>query len=284
MSSAGLDLLETEEPRAFGYHVGDRVERRFRLRVPAPWRLDPDSLPGTGRRGRSLELREARWDPPGPFDGDVHRLTLRYQVFAAPPQVQVLELPPVRLRFDAAGREHTLRLDAWPLAVGPLAPPEAPERTGLGAWRPPARAPLQDTSAIEARLVLWGTLAALAIAWLAVVYGVAPRWAARRLPFGRAWPALRGLPDAPPAEAERQACRALHAALNATAGEAVFAQGLDRFLARMPRYAPQRGALQAFFARSDQLFYGSADAAGPGNGRALRQLARALRDLERGAA
>ncbi|MFG5407037.1 hypothetical protein ABXN37_01885 [Piscinibacter sakaiensis] len=123
VSSAGLDLLETEEPRAFGYHVGDRVERRFRLRVPAPWRLDPDSLPGTGRRGRSLELREARWDPPGPFDGDVHRLTLRYQVFAAPPQVQVLELPPVRLRFDAAGREHTLRLDAWPLAVGPLAPP-----------------------------------------------------------------------------------------------------------------------------------------------------------------
>lgn len=306
--AADTPSAEVDEPRAYGYHVGDMVRRVVRLRVPAPWRLDPASLPAQGRRGRAVELRVLHWSAPGLLD-DEHRLVLEYQVFLSPPAAQVLELPPLRLEFLGGERPLALRVDAWPLALAPLVGVEAPQRRGLGELRPLAMPPAPDTAGPRARLMLWTALALPCLAWLAQVYLLAPWWRARHRPFARAWAALHRLPDEPDRATRRAAYRALHEALNRSAGEVVYASGLDAFLARQPRFRPLAPALREFHARSNAEFFAvdeaaanppaageaganphpgahppARDAAPRADGAWLRDLARRCRDLERGAA
>ena len=270
----------SDEPRAFGYTVGDVVSRRIALQVPAGLRLDEDSLPRAGVRGRALELQRVVLSKS--LGGVPETLRLDYQVFLAPRELRVLEMPPIELRFDGAPRPQTVRIDAWPVMVGPLAPPEPSAREGLGELRPDRAPPLLPTTPERLRLAAEGGAALLMLAYLAHVYLVLPWSAQRRRPFGRAWVALRALPAQPDAAQRRAAFERLHGALNETAGEVLFEPGLDRFIAQRPRFAPLRDELVRFFADSrGEFFAGATDAL---DARRLVALCRRCRDLERGAA
>ncbi len=278
----------SDAPRAFGYSVGDRVSRHIRLQVPAGLTLDEESLPRAGSRGRALELRRVVLRRS--LRGVPESLQLDYQVFLAPREVRVLEMPVVELRFNGTPRAQTLRIDAWPVTVGPLAPADASPREGLGEMRPDRAPPGIDTAAARVRLTIALVVIALLLAYLAQVYLVMPWSAQRHRPFGRAWAVLRTLPAQADAAQRRAAFERLHAALNETAGEVLFEPGLDRFIARRPRFAVMRSDLARFFAQSRAEFFGaggvgreaSRDAAG--DARWLVELCRRCRDLERGAA
>jgi mxaA protein len=263
------------EPRAFGYRVGDVLQRRIALQVPDGMTLDRASLPRAGRPGQPLELRSVSWSGAG-------ALVLEYQVFLSPPAVRTLELPPLRLRFSGPAGERVLRIEPWPVTVAPLVPVDAPSRAGLGEMRPDAPPPPIDTTAVRRRLWAYAGALALAAGYLAHVYfGLG--WRGRRArPFADAWRALRSGASAPPAEQRRAAFVRLHEALNASAGEALFESGLDRFVAAQPAFAPLRAELAEFFRRSRDEFF-----AGRGRDQDLpwlRQLCRACRDAERGGA
>lgn len=270
----------SDDPRAFGYTVGDVVSRRIALQVPAGLRLDEDSLPRAGARGRALELQRVVLSRS--LGGVPEALQLDYQVFLAPREVRVLEMPPIELRFDGSSRPQTLRIDAWPVSVGPLAPAEPATREGLGEMRPDRAPPLRGTTAARTRLAVEAGVVALLLAYLAHVYLVLPWSAQRRRPFGRAWAALRALPAQPDAAQRRTAFERVHAALNETAGEVLFEHGLDRFIASRPRFAPLRDELARFFVDSRaEFFAGGRDAV---DARWLVAFCRRCRDLERGAA
>lgn len=281
-AAAAQDTLgaSSDEPRAFGYTVGDVVSRRIALHVPDGLTLDEQSLPQAGARGRALELR--RFELHKSLTGVPDALLLDYQVFVAPREVRVLEMPAIELRFDGRPRPQTLRIDAWPVTVAPLAPAEPSSRDGLGEMRPDRDPPRMDTSAARMRLALEGSAVLLLLAYLAQVYLVMP-WAAQRArPFGRAWKTLRALPQQPDAAQRRAAFERVHAALNETAGEVLFEPGLDRFVALRPRFAPLRDDLARFFASSRaEFFAGGGDAA---EVRWLVAFCRRCRNLERGAA
>ena len=270
----------SDPPRAFGYSVGDRVSRHVRLEVPAGLTLDEDSLPRAGSRGRALELRRVVLSRS--LRGVPESLQLDYQVFLAPREVRVLEMPVIELRFAGTPRAQTLRIDAWPVTVGPLAPVDASPREGLGDMRPDRAPPALDTSAMRTRLTIALAVSALLLGYLAQVYLVMPWSAQRRRPFGRAYAALRALPAQADAGQRRAAFERLHAALNESAGEVLFAPGLDRFLERHPRFATLRADLERFFADSRAEFFGAGGVGG--DTRWLVGLCRRCRDLERGAA
>ena len=103
-AAAAPDTLgaRSDEPRAFGYTVGDVVSRRITLQVPDGLRLDPDSLPRPGARGRALELQRVVLHQS--LAGVPEALQLDYQVFLAPREVRVLEMPPIELRFGGLAR------------------------------------------------------------------------------------------------------------------------------------------------------------------------------------
>ena len=273
--------VEASEPRAYGYRVGDHVQRHVVVHVPDGWSLDEATLPRPGGRGQALELREVvRRSADG---GRRLELGLDYQVFLAPANLRTVEIAPMRLRFAGAGRNEEVLVEAWPITISPLVPAQAPTRRGYGELQPDKLPLLIDTGAPRQRLQLLAALAVLALGWLAFVH-LGPPWAAaRNRPFGVAWRRLRGL-AANPAEAPwRAACVHLHEALNRSAGEVLFERGLDAFIARRPAFAALREDLARFLRMSRAEFFGGA-ARQKDDGAWLLALCRRCRDAERGIA
>jgi mxaA protein len=285
-------------PRAFGYQIGDRLTGSVTVRVPAGLVLDPASLPAPGSRGQALELRSVSRHAEREAGGERLVLTLDYQVFVSPPAVRTFETPTLALRFTGMPREETLRVEPWPVTVAPLAPVDVSSRRGLGELLPDVAAPAIDTRATRLRLQTAATVALLAIVALAQIHLGLPWWGHRRRPFARAWRELRRLPSPGTSRgAAADAVRRLHAALNATAGEVVFAGGIDRTIAAHPRYAALRGELLDFFALSNRVCFVVDDGAARATGDActassvgdadlawLRDFCRRCRDAERGTA
>jgi mxaA protein len=275
--------VEASEPRAYGYQVGDHLQRRVVVDIPRGWALDEASLPRPGGRGLALELREVRRTTSRTAAGQRLELDLDYQVFLAPAAPRTVEIAAHRLRLAVADRVEEALIEAWPVTIAPLVQAEAPTRRGLGEMQPDRPPLLVDTSALRQRLAGYAGVAALLVAALAVAY-LGPPWrAARNRPFGVAWRRLRALPAQPDDTRWRQACVTLHEALNRSAGAVLFEHGLDGFLQRQPGFVPLRDDLRRFLRMSSEQFFGGA-AREPGDGRWLLALARRCRDAERGLA
>jgi mxaA protein len=273
----------TEEPRAYGYQLGDLASRAVTLQVPDGLVLDEASLPRTGVRGPALELRRIDRPSASEAGGTRIELTLTYQVFVSPPQVRTLEMPPVTLQFKGRPRAQSVRIDAWPLTVAPLAPVEAAARRGLGDLQPDAEPPLIDIKPALHRLIGYALVALLAIGALACIHFGVPWWSRAHRPFAEAWRAVRGLRTSGDEAFRRTAYQRLHEALNRTAGEVLFAHGIDRFVAARPQFTTLRADFIVFFERSRQEFFGASPA------RAddlpwLIDFCRRCRDAERGSA
>ena len=276
----GGPRIEASEPRAFGYQVGDVVQRRVSVLAPDGWQLDVSSLPRPGGRGSAIELRSVVATSAAEPGGRRHELALQYQVFLAPVAVRTLEIPPLRLRFTSAARSEELRVDAWPLTVAPLVPLEVSPRRGLGELQPDIAPPHIDTAALRWRVVAYAGLSALLLATLAIERFGAPWRAARQRPFAQAWRRLRRLPQDPAQVEWRTACQQVHEALNRGAGEVLFEAGLARFIAARPSFAGLRDDIARFLQLSRREFFGGAER-GPDDARWLVGLCRRLRDAER---
>lgn len=277
--------LRTHEPRAYGYQPGDVLQRQIEVDVPAGLLLDTTSLPVAGGRGQAIELRTLHLHSRPWAGGQRQTLRLHYQVFYAPREVHTLEIAPFELRYTgglrAGMQTQTLRVDALPITVAPLLPLVVPQRHGLGDLQPDMPPPRLDTTTVRQRLRVWAGLAALLLAWLAWAHWGYPWWRRRRLPFGLAWAQLRQLPDAPDAATWQAACAQLHQALNASAGQVIFAHSLAGWASRQPGFAPLQADLARFLGLSRQAFF-APGAVAAADGAWLRKLSCRCRDAERG--
>ena len=263
----------TEEPRAFGYQVGDVVQRRITVEVPDGLVLDTNSLPRPGARGTALELRALRRSE----RAQRTQIELDYQVFLSPAAVRTLELPSLTLRYEGTPRAQEVRIDAWPVTVAPLAPVEVSPRTGLGDLQPDAAPPLIDTLARRWRLLGVGALLTALLTYLGVVYFGLPWWSAQRRPFALAWRQL----NQAPAPSWREACQRVHAALNRSAGEVLFEHGVDRLTAKHTAFAPLQQDIVRFLRLSQREFF-EGGAHDTDDAAWLVALCKRCRDAERG--
>ncbi|RZT93814.1 hypothetical protein [Rivibacter subsaxonicus] len=282
--------LAVEDPRAFGWQIGDKLERRLVLLVPPGYRLDLESLP-TPAQGSAIELRRVERD--GAADDARQTLHLHYQVLRSAPQPALYELPAVRLRVLAPGAEARvidLRVDAMPLLVEPMTPIEAPQRSGLGELRPDAEPQLLPVARERALLLGCAVVAALLLGWLLLWPRMQAWLMRRRRPFARAERAvrlaLRGGQE--PARIEA-AMHALHAAFDAHAGRVLLATDAAAQARASAWPVPLADDVTRFFEASSRHFFGSVgdSLAGrePGLGATeLRDLARRLSAAERQAA
>ena len=275
--AAQLDA-QTQEPRAYGWQLGDVVSRTVTVEVPDGLVLDESSVPQPGARGRALELRSVTRRGGGRH----HELTLAYQVFLSPREPRTLEMPSFKLRFQGQPRAQELLVEAWPVTVSPLVPVEVSYRRGLGELQQDAAPPTIDTRPGRLRLAVYAAAALLLAAYLAHVYIGLPWWTRRHRPFTLAWRQLRDLTPASSQAQWRGAFRRLHGALNETMGEVVFEQDIDRFMKARPQFTQLRGELVNFFQQSRLEFFGEGQ--GSADRRWLIDLCRRCRDAERGSA
>jgi mxaA protein len=279
-----LAAAVVEQPRPFGYVVGDLLTQRVLLEAGGR-SVEAAQLPTPGRVGIWFERRSARVErrPDGR-----QWLAVEYQVINAPPSLRTIHLPAWDLKTPLPG--PTLRVAEWPITVGPLtragadsAPSDAPSSGGETVaagnpvrLRPDRAAPLVPTASIRQNLLLWSSGFTVALAaWLAWLL-----WRnhaeSGRLPFARA---LREIQHAD--ERAPEAWQALHRAFDRTAGRVVQPQSLSALFAQAPYLRPLRTSIEAFFAQSSERFFGGGLPAQPISTYAL---CRDLRRLEKRAA
>lgn len=272
-----------EEPRAYGWRLGDIVTRRVQVDVPAGWVLDETSLPARGRGG-ALELRTAAVTP----TREGFTLDLAYQVFVSPVEPRRIDLPTVALRFDpleapAAGAGapavQELRVQPWPLVVAPLVGDPAPSGRGFGEMRPDIDPPPLPSAPARRHLLWSASLAGLLAAVLALRPWVERWWWRRHRPFAVARRDVRQALQGGSANLEA-ALRHLHTGFNRHAGRVLMHDDARALVAGTPAWQPVAAAIDAFFTASRERFFG-VGSAGAFDGAALQRLADDLAAIER---
>jgi mxaA protein len=99
-------------------------------------------------------------------------------------------------------------------------------------------------------MTLWLSTALVLALWWAGWWAWRNWQATSRQPFAKALREIRGIDEHSP-----QAWLALHRAFDATAGRVVQAETLPALFERVPRFEPQRSAIEAFFKQSSARFF-----------------------------
>lgn len=241
-----------ENPRAYGYLVGDLLLQKVQLSVDGK-PVELAELPGRDRYGVWIARRATRVERHA--DG-TRWLVMEYQIVNASKDVDVIALPKLKLRTTTP--DLFIDVPDWPISVGAITAVQISNKGALRALQPDRPAPVIDTDAIRHPLKL--SLVALAIvllAWLAWW-----RWrewqASERLPFARARRELRHL--APDSEADSDAAwRCLHQAFDATAGRVVQPATLALLFRAAPHLEAARDVIERFYAESAARFFGGRD-------------------------
>lgn len=273
-SLSPIETLDYTTPRAFGWRIGDRFERDILLRLHAPFRLVPDSLPPAGRHTHWLALTRPPIEERSTGGITEYRVRLRYQVVNVTPDVPDVTLPAVTLRMEGEGETQQALIRASRLRIGAITDFSGSD---LRPAQPPA--PL---TARSGNLIAWCTLlgaSLLGLAWLR--WGNALAGGAR--PFARLQRRLARAPQATwTEEAYGEALRAVHRAFNATAGRTLFGDNLDGFFTDTPRFAALDADIRDFFRRSNAHFFRDADAVPAYTHTELLRLVAACAERERG--
>lgn len=241
-----LPEAEVQQPRAFGYVLGDVITQHVLLTSKAkPFELA--KMPATQRVGMWLERRASRVESAA--DGE-RWLIVEYQVINAPRILTTITVPPLLL--ESSQPDTKLLVPEWSVSVSPLTPSTAFDVAGLGKLRPDRQAALIETAPIKRQLWIWFVaLAATAATWTGWTLW-RNRLAALNQPFARAWYEMRQLDDASP-----QAWQTLHRAFDRTAGRVMHAETLPLLFDQAPHLQPLRARIEEFFAASSKRFFGA---------------------------
>lgn len=248
--------FQVTNPRAFGYVVGDTVERQVVAEVAKPYRLREETLPRPGRFGPWLELRDMTVKRNSGFDTNRYHIGFAYQVFNSPEAVKVLSLPAVVIEFVDGDDTIAREVPSWAFTVAPVAPGKALVLEGLGEMRPDRPPQPIATMPYWMRLGLYGGAIAAILLYLTYAYVGLPFVARSNGPFARACRDLKRLARRGDAEVFKSALRRVHRAFDETAGATVFADQLARFFAQHPCYADVSAATESFFRLSRHEFFG----------------------------
>lgn len=262
-----VSAATVQQPRPFGYVLGDIVTQRILLRFGES-QFDPADLPPYERIGVWLERRTPRLDADA--DGRLW-LAVDYQIISAPQSFAPLTIPEWKLA-DKSGM-RALKIAAWTVNVAPLSLSDPSASNVLEALRPDRPAPLLAITPIRQRITFWsGALLLTLTLWLSW-YAWRTWRASSTQPFAVALREVRRLGDTAP-----EAWRALHRAFDRTAGQTVHASTLDTLFGKAPHLIPLRAQIAQFFAQSNDLFFGSGLPSAPVS---VRELSVKLRRIEK---
>lgn len=262
-----LPEAEVQQPRAFGYVLGDVITQRVLLTsTGAPFELA--KMPATQRVGMWLDRRAARL---ASAEDGKRWLIVEYQLINAPRILTTITVPPLLL--ESSQPDKKLLVPEWTVSVSPLTPSTAFDVAGLGKLRPDRQAGLIETAPSQRQVWIWlVALAATAVAWIGWTLW-RNRLAALNQPFARAWHEMRRLDGASP-----QAWQTLHRAFDRTAGRVMHAEALPLLFDQAPHLQPLRAQIEEFFAASSERFFGAGTQTASVS---VRSLCEALQRVER---
>jgi len=246
----GVRRLVIEQPRSFGYQIGDKFERIVHLTLGQADRLDTDSLPKQGRISPSLVVDEPEIEERRQRGSIEYDVTLTYQIINVHPEVTDIPVPHHDIQYLNGDEKFQILIPASRIGVSVLR-----GRTG-GPDIQPDQTPLllQDST----RIVALALVFALSLAVFILL-----RWGLPFVggsgPFVRAGRRLKAL-HGEPWDDERYdtALQLIHQGFDETAGRTVFPEHLNEFFAGHESFETCREPIVEFFTHSRAHFFGSA--------------------------
>ena len=219
-----------QQPRPFGYVVGDVLTQRVLLQVEGRG-FEPAALPAAGRVGAWLERRTPRIESSSRRASLAGRGLSGDQCAASADDRRACRPG----SSDPSPARRRLRIGAWPISVSALTPRQAFAQGGLEELRPDRPAPIIATQAHRRQMAIWSSaLVATLAAWAG--WCLWRNWRSRSTqPFARALREIRRLEDSAP-----EAWLALHRAFDRTAGRAMQTATLADLFRQAPHLAPLR--------------------------------------------
>ena len=262
-----LETAIVEQPRPFGYVIGDVFTQRILLRIKGT-QFEPATTADTERIGAWLERHAPRIETmPDGRDW----LAVDYQVINAPQAMSSVTIPAWKLSSKSGN--DALRISGWSVSVSPLTQFKAFTIDGPGALRPDRLAPSIVTQPIEHQIATWsGVSMVTVLTWL--VWFAWRNWkTSREQPFGCAWREMRRVDGKSP-----QAWRALHLAFDSAAGQVTQTTTLAILFQKAPQLIPLQTRIESFFEQSSALFFGEGL---PANPMSVHKLCAELRRIEK---
>ncbi len=283
--------MQIQEPeRAVGYTVGDVLTRHITLSIKKPYKLIDESLPIIGYEKRyrgqpiGIDLSDIKHTSKDNGKEVIHDLTLSYQVWSNKTVVKPGALPAEYLNLinlESKGKEVVkFRIPSFEFTISPIAVfGQIKIEDDMSKYRGPL---LLDNAPEKQRLKVLLTILALSLLGLLYMLGK-HAWLPRMGgPFAKSYREIRKLPNTP--QDIQQAVASVHASLNATAGNSLFSDNLDQFLAKKPAFNAIKTEMQQFFGLSNQVFFEPNSKHGVASDpiKWLTQFCRRCRDCERG--
>jgi mxaA protein len=288
---AGVVSLQIQDPtRAVGYTVGDVLTRHIVISIKKPYKLIPESLPIIGYQKRyrgqplGIDLSDIKHSSKDTGNAVRHNLILSYQVWTNKNVVKNGALPAEYLHIinvESKDKEVVkFRIPSFEFNISPIARfGQIKIEEDMSQYRGPL---LLDSTAEKQRLKILLTILALSLLGLLYMLGK-NAWLPRMGgPFAKCYREIRKLPNT--LQGIEQAVSSIHTSLNTTAGNSLFSDNLDEFLAKKPAFKAIESEMQKFFGLSNQIFFEPNTQHQVGNDplQWLAQFCRRCRDCERG--
>lgn len=244
--------ITVREPLPYGHQIGDTLVRELEVTPSSGARLAEKALPRIGRANtwfdlRSIDVQRAR---------GVVRLRLEYQVINVPDAVRTVSTPAFAVPLESAGRLVRLPVNPVFVTIAPMTVGTVLGRDRLVDVQEDEPAPLVDTDRSWERIRIAGLLALLPLLALAYCWTPWERLLRPARPFARALHEAQRLRSAPDEAFWPQALRALHRALDLTAGATVFPGECHRLTRRHPGFGRLEADLAAWLEVSRGVFFG----------------------------
>lgn len=271
--------IVVREPVPYGYQIGDLLVREVTV-YPAPGsELAPRSLPKLGRANTWFSLRAIDTMS---VPGGGSRLRLEYQVANVPEAVRTVSLPEFAVPLQNGTKVVRLAVNPSYVTVAPMTPGTVLGKDRLVEIQADAEAIAVDTGAATSRSR--DTMLFALVPLLALAYCWTPweRLLRPRRPFARALREAQRLRSADDAAFWQGALKAMHQALDATAGRTVFPGETRVLVERHAGYARLEADLAGWLDVSRGLFFGNGTWPARSRRSELLRLLGEARSVERG--
>jgi mxaA protein len=269
--------FQVQNPRPFGYVIGDEISQRIIVEVRHGMDLQYSSLPSKGSVNRWLNLNKVKIKKSKGKDGQVYQIDMTYQLFYAPLEVKMLEIPNFTLQFKQFGNNIEQAIPLWHFTAAPLRELAIRQKDGKEYMRPNMNAPLLNNDAAITRLLFFLSIAiatALYLAWLYGLLTFLPKYHIFKKP-ARKMAKLSG-------ENADRLFSIMHNALNKLNGKPLFNHHITDFYQRFPRYQQLNTELDWFFKQSNQYFFSADNAWNASDAEKIKTLCQHCLEIERG--
>jgi len=270
--------ITVREPLPYGHQIGDLVVREITVYPTDGATLAVKSLPKPGRAGAWLELRSIEH---GTVSGGT-RLRLEYQVTNVPEAVRTVSLPEFAVPLERDNKLVRLPVNPSFITIAPMTPGTVLGRDRLVEIQDDTQAPSVSTAVEELRIRY--TLLAALLPLLALVYCWTPweRLIRPQRPFARALREASRLRDAADEAFWPVALKAMHRALDVTAGRTVFPGETQVLTVRHTGYARLEPEIASWLEESRRVFFGEGGYPDRGRRAELMRMLAQARAVERG--